>query len=297
MIVPPALRPGDRVRVVAPSGPFDRTLVLRGLGWLRERYDVHFGPGVFERSGYLAGTDERRARELGEALDDPAARAIVATRGGYGLTRIAHALDLRPLRDRPKWLVGFSDITALHVEAQRVGVASLHAQNLAGLGRGDAAGRNAWLDALEHPYRPRAFSGLSIWRDGAARGPAAGGNLTVLSACAAAGRLRLPTGCVLFLEDVGEAPYRVDRMLSALLAAGAFDRVAACIVGDFTDAPPGRYGVPIDEVLRERLLALRVPVLAGFPAGHGRRNEPLHLGLNARVGQTAGTVELGAVTA
>jgi muramoyltetrapeptide carboxypeptidase len=293
VIVPPALRPGDRVRVVAPSGPFDRALVLRGLGWLRERYDVRFGPGVFARSGYLAGTDDRRARELGDALDDPATRAVVATRGGYGLTRIAHALDLHGLRDAPKWIVGFSDVTALHAEAQRVGVASLHAQNLAGLGRGDARGRAAWLEALEHPSSPRTFSGLTVWRGGTAEGPLAGGNLTVLFSCAAAGRLRLPQGCVLFLEDIGEAPYRVDRMLSALMAAGALDGVAGCILGDFTDAPPGRYGVPIDEVLRERLLQLRIPLLAGFPAGHGMRNEPLHLGLLARVGQADGTVQLG----
>lgn len=293
MIVPRALRPGDPIRIVAPSGPFDRTLVLRGLGWLSERYEVRFGAGVFARQGYLAGSDERRLAELDAALRDPDARAVVAARGGYGLTRIAHAADTRALRDDPKWLVGFSDVTALHVEAQRAGVASLHAHNVAGLGRGDAHARAAWSEALENPRAPRRFDGLTVVRSGAAEGPIFGGNLTVLFACAAAGRLAIPTGAVLLLEDVGEAPYRVDRMLSGLLVGGALDRIAAILVGDFVDAAPGRYGVPIMTVLAERLGQLGVPVLAGLPVGHAPRNEPIHLGLRARVDGGGGAVHLG----
>jgi muramoyltetrapeptide carboxypeptidase len=98
---------------------------------------------------------------------------------------------------------------------------------------------------------------------------------------------------VLLLEDVGEAPYRVDRMLSALLAGGALDAVGAVLLGSFTDAPPGRYGVAIEDVLRERLEGLGVPVLAGLPVGHGAHNEPVHLGLTARVDGARGTVEFG----
>lgn len=279
--------------MIAPSGPFDRTLVLRGLGWLGHRYEVVFRPGLFQRDGFLAGPDARRLEELTEALADREARAVVAARGGYGLNRIAHRIGTACLRDEPKWLVGFSDITALHVEAQRAGVASLHAHNVAGLGRGDDSGRAEWIRALEDPRARRRFDALVPWRPGRARGPLVGGNLTVLFTCAAAGRLVIPDGAVLFLEDVAEAPYRVDRMLSALIAAGALDRVAGVLVGDFTDAPSGRHGVPMDAVLRERLAVLRVPVLAGFPAGHGIRNAPLHLGTMAELDGTAGAVELG----
>jgi muramoyltetrapeptide carboxypeptidase len=293
VIVPRELRPGDRVRVVAPSGPFDRALVLRGLGWLSSRYDVVFGEGLFQRDGYLAGTDARRLEELRAAFADERARAVIAARGGYGLTRIAHAVGAGCLRDAPKWIVGFSDITALHVEAQRAGIASLHAHNLAGLGRGDDAGRAEWIRALEYPEAPRRFDALTVWRSGRARGPVVGGNLTVLFTCAAAHRLAFPDGAVLFLEDVGEAPYRVDRMLSALIASGALDRIGAVIVGDFTDAPPGRHGVPVEAVLRERLEQLAIPVLAGFPAGHARRNAPLHFGLPATVDGSPGTLEVG----
>jgi muramoyltetrapeptide carboxypeptidase len=135
-----------------------------------------------------------------------------------------------------------------------------------------------------------------VWvgRGGSTRGPAAGGNLTVLFTCAAARRLAFPDGAVLFIEDVGEAPYRVDRMLSALIASGALDRIGAVVVGDFTDAPPGRHGVPVEAVLRERLEELAVPVLAGFPAGHAHRNAPVHLGLPATVDGSLGAVAFGA---
>jgi muramoyltetrapeptide carboxypeptidase len=217
---------------------------------------------------------------------------VIATRGGYGLTRIAHAVDVAALRDDPPWIVGFSDITALHVEASRAGVASLHADNVASLGRGDARARERFLLALEAPESPRTFDGLTVLRAGSAEGPVAGGNLTVLFTCAASRRLALPEGCLLVLEDVGEAPYRVDRMLSALLAAGALDRVAAVLLGDFTDAPPGRYGVPMEAVLRERLEALRIPVVAGLPVGHGRHNHPLHLGMHGRL-EPGGLLRVG----
>jgi muramoyltetrapeptide carboxypeptidase len=293
VIVPKPLQAGDAVRVISPSGPFDRALVLRGLGWLSSRYRVTFDPGLFERSGYLAGPDARRITELNLALRDRDARAILATRGGYGLTRIAHAADVGALREDPKWLVGFSDITALHVEASRVGIGSLHAANVAGLGRGDTATRAEFITALERPDAPRRFTGLRCLRGGTATGAVFGGNLTVLFACAAAGRLVVKPESILLIEDVGEAPYRIDRMLSALLASGTLDGVTGVLVGDFVDAPPGKYGVSVDDVLAERLGALGVPVVSGFPVGHGRANVPVHLGLPAEIDANAGAVRLG----
>lgn len=295
MIIAPALKPGDPIRVVSPSGPFDPELVARGVAWLGERFEVRHGDAPLERQGYLAASDGLRLAELNAALRDPDARAVVATRGGYGLNRIAHAVDARALRERPKWIVGFSDITALHVEALRAGVASLHADNVAGLGRGDDRSRQSWLSALERPFMSRRMTDLEVWRGGVATGPIVGGNLTVLFACFAAGRLDIPKGAVLLLEDIGEAPYRLDRMLSALLVAGALDGVAAVLVGDVVDSDPGRYGVPANEVLRERLAELKVPVLAGLPVGHGRINEPIHLGLPVHVDGTTAMATFGSL--
>jgi muramoyltetrapeptide carboxypeptidase len=250
---------------------------------------------VFAENGFLAGTDARRLSELNQALRDPDARAILATRGGYGLTRIAHAADLGALRQSPKWLVGFSDITALHVEVARAGVGSLHAANVASLGRGDEAARAMFVAALESPDSPRCYAGLRCLRSGTATGPIFGGNLTVLFGCAAAGRLAITPGSVLLIEDVGEAPYRIDRMLSALTASGALDCIAGVVAGDFVDAPPGKYGVPVEDVLSERLCALGVPVVTGFPVGHGRHNVPVHLGLPAEIDANTGIVRLGAL--
>jgi muramoyltetrapeptide carboxypeptidase len=280
VLCPPALKPGDKIRVIAPSGPFDRTLFFRGLGWLRERYQVVWDRDCLERDGYLAGSDSRRLKELDDALNDPTARALVAARGGYGATRICHAANFESLRRHPKWCVGFSDITAIHLEACRVRVWSLHASNLTALGRSDLAARDAWTDALEHPLRRRDYGALTVLAPGEARGALAGGNLSLVFAMAAARRLALPPGCILVLEEVGEAPYRIDRMLTALVVGGHLRSVSAVCVGDLGSSKDPR-GDPALPILGERLGALGVPILAGLPIGHGALNQPLPLGAPA----------------
>lgn len=294
-IVPAPLTPGSRVAVIAPSSPFDRALVLRGLGWLEQRYRVQFDPSLFDEHGFLAGNDERRSAELDRVLRDPELRAVVTARGGYGLGRIACRADWAALRAHPKWLVGFSDATWLHAGAWRAGVASLHAANVGGLGRGDEHARDAFRAALEAPLALRSFGGLTTWSGGRARGPLLGGNLTLLESIRASGFARLPRGAILVLEDVTEQAYRVDRMLSALLAAGAFDAVAGVVVGDFTDCPDSR-GVAVADVLAERLRTLRVPVAAGLRFGHGDWNEPLPFGPVATLDASNGTLQVGTQT-
>jgi muramoyltetrapeptide carboxypeptidase len=283
VLLPPPVRPGDTLRIIAPSGPFDRTLFFRALGWLGRRYRLIWDRSCCQRSGYLAGDDPRRLAELDAALRDPVARAIIAVRGGYGATRITHLADFASLQRYPKWCVGFSDVTALHLEALRVGVASLHASNLASLGRGDAVARSEWLETLESPHAARRFGALHALAPGQAEGILVGGNLTLLFCCAASGRLRLPDGCLLFLEEVGEAPYRIDRMLTGLLVSGHLDRVAGFCIGDLTSegSPPAAL-----EVVRERLSGLGVPVVAGLPIGHAHVNRGLPLGVRAQLGET-----------
>lgn len=278
MIVPPPLRPGDLVAAFAGSSPFDATLAYRGLAFLRGRYRVRFDRSLFARKGYLAGDDARRLGELAGALADPDVRAVVAVRGGYGLSRIMPALDLGALARHPRWIVGFSDVTALHVELARLGVASLHGPMIASLGRGDAWTRERWIAALESPLAPVSFEGLRAWAPGRAEGPLVGGNLSLLHACAAAGRLALPPSAVVLIEDVGERPYRLDRMLTTLMQGGFFRDAAGVLVGDFTDCHAGADGVRAEDVLRDRLCGLGIPVLAGVPVGHDRYNHPLVLG-------------------
>ena len=277
--------------MIAPSGPFDRALVLRGMAWLGQRYRVEFDWSIFERNGFLAGSDARRLTELNRALRDPGLAAIIAARGGYGLTRIAHLADYAPLLRHPKWIVGFSDITALHVEASTLGIASMHGPNAAALGRSDHWTRQRFIRALETPHTPRSFEGRQTLRAGFARGLLAGGNLSLLFACQATGRLHLPASAILVLEDVTESAYRVDRMLSALLASGALDRIAGVALGDFSDCP-NSHGVSVHEVLAERLTGLGVPVLGGLRFGHERYNEFLPLGTYAELDASAGRLQL-----
>ncbi|MFT3773126.1 MAG: LD-carboxypeptidase [Minicystis sp.] len=283
MILPPALRRGDVVTVVAPASPFEHVLAWVGLGWLAQRYRVRVTRGIFERQGYLAGSDERRRDELLKALTEPDVRAILAVRGGYGASRFVHEIDWNLLAEKPRWIIGFSDITALHVEAARVGVASIHGPNLTGYGRGDAGAREAFIRLIENPTQEIVYPGLGVIREGAAEGILYGGNLALLQACAAAGRLQVPEGAVLLIEDVTERPYRIDRMLATLAVGGHLARAGAVIVGDFTQCDPGPDRITVDQVLDEHLGKLKVPVVRGVPVGHGQRNDPVVLGGRARV--------------
>jgi muramoyltetrapeptide carboxypeptidase len=284
LAMPPPLAPGDRVAVVAPSSPFPREELLRGLAWLRQRYRLSIGPGILARDGFLAGTDTRRGEELAHAMSDPEVKAIVAARGGYGAIRLVEALPWDELARRPKWIVGFSDVTVLHAMAWRAGVASVHAPNVTGLGR-DAtpATRARWLAALERPRAPHSWRGLRVLRPGEARGVVVGGNLSLVHAMAAAGRLVIPDGAVVALEDVTESPYRIDRMLTSLRLGGHLQRASAIVFGGFDRCAPGADGRTADEVLEERTRDFGVPVLAGAPFGHGLRNAAFVLGGPARL--------------
>lgn len=269
---------------MAPSSPFDHERVRAGIAWLEERYRVSAREDLFARDqGFLAGSDEVRLSELQAALDDVEAKAILLARGGYGLTRIQGRLDWTRFLAQPRWLVGFSDFTALHLEAARRGVASLHASNVSGLADATSAQRAAFVAALEEPERGAEHEALTVIAAGSAEGPLFGGNLTLLFTQAAAGTLHPPDDAVLFLEDVTETSYRIDRMLTALEARGTFRGVKAVVLGDFTDCGAGKHGVTADSVLHERLGSLGLPVLGGLRAGHAPHNEPLHFGFRARV--------------
>lgn len=286
--LPPPLAPGALVAVVAPSGPFDRDELLRGLSWLRTRYRLRVSAGVLARAGYLAGDDARRAAELAGALTDPQVEAILCARGGYGAMRVTDRVPWEALAARPRWIVGFSDATTLHVEANARGIASVHAPNVTGLGRAiTAAERASLIAALETPRAPLAWTDLHVVHAGRAEGPLVGGNLALVAAMAASGRLAIPPGAILALEDVTERPYRIDRMLTSLALGGHLARVAGLVLGDFTQCEPGPDGTRLEDVLAERTRALGVPVLAGAPFGHGARNHAFVLGRRVELSGTA----------
>lgn len=271
------LRPGDAVAVIAPSGPVDPAELDAGVGWCAGRYRVSLGASARQRAGFLAGDDEARAADVTAALGDPGVRAVHAARGGYGLTRLldGHARRWAELLRRdPKPLVGFSDVTALHAVWSLAGVRSVHGTMVLALGR---YGGDEELLAVLEGAPPSPWAGLTTWAGGhgpPARGRAMGGNLSLLAALQGTPCALDLADRVLFLEDVGEAPYRVDRMLTALRSSGALDGLRAVVLGEFTRCDPRDDGVTVEAVLRERLRPLGVPVLAGAPFGHGKRHRP-----------------------
>jgi len=282
LLPPPSLKPGSVVAIVAPASPFARDELFRGLAWLQTRYRLRLTSRILERSGYLAGDDAQRAAELARAMTDPSVEAIVCARGGYGAMRLLDALPWEAFAARPRWIAGFSDITALHLEATRRGVCSMHAMNVTGLGRTiSASERLSLIDALEG-RAAAPWEDLAVVHPGpAARGVLVGGNLALVEAMAAAGRLVVPQGAIVVLEDVTERPYRIDRMLTTLRLGGYLSRASAIVFGGFTQCEPGPDGVTAEHVLRERTADLGIPVVSGAPFGHGSPNRAFVLGASA----------------
>jgi muramoyltetrapeptide carboxypeptidase len=293
LIRPPRLRPDDPVRVVAASGPVDRKDFEAGVRALEGRYRLCYDEtSLFARQGFLAGEDAQRLQALNAAIDDPECRAIFPARGGYGLLRILPSIDRDALRSQPKPIVGFSDLTALLAVCARAGVAAIHGPMISQLGDLQSDDRDALFALLEDP-RPRTLlTGLEELVPGRARGPLLGGNLEVLTRLLGTPFQPDLAGAILFLEEVGELPYRVDRLLTHLELAGVLASVAGVVIGDFTDCDEVEEGVvqppTARDVLGERLGRLAIPVALGGAFGHGPRNAPLPYGPWAELDTAAG---------
>jgi muramoyltetrapeptide carboxypeptidase len=294
VIRPPRLAPGDPVRIIAPSGPVPREAFAAGIEVLRARYDVRHDDGVFAREGYLAGSDERRLAELTAALADPDARAIVMARGGYGLLRLLPFVDPGVLAARPRPIVGFSDGTALLAFAARAGVASIHGPVVTQLGNLPAGDQRALFERLETPGPSLLLDGLEGLIPGRVRGPLMGGNLEVFSRLVGTPFLPDVSGAILFFEDLGERPYRIDRLLTHLDLAGVFGAASGVIAGDFSgcrEPEATRADSPTaEDVLVDRLGRLPVPVALRGAFGHGTRNRALPYGTLCELDTSAGTL-------
>lgn len=216
------------------------------------------------------------------AMTHPDVRAIVCARGGYGATRIVERLPWDEFRRSPKWIVGYSDVTALHVECTRLGIASMHGDNAGTMGSAAPGARLAWMNALEHG-RMQSMPAPVVHAEGEVRGTLVGGNLSLLLAQAAEGRLAWPDDAIVAIEDIGERPYRVDRMLQALLPR--LQRSRGVLFGSFTDCLPNSDGVSVDDVIADFASRAQIPVYAGAPFGHGEHNRPLVFGSKVELGR------------
>src|SRR5438105_1440053 len=284
---PPALHPRDRVAVIAPASAFDRPSFEAGLAVIGARYGAGYGPGVFERQRYLAGDDARRLGELTAALSDPDVRAVFCARGGYGATRLLARLAATGPPGPPKLLVGFSDITSLHLWLQSHGRISVHGPVLTQLGRLPAATCERLFGVLESTSPAPALTGALTYVGGTAEGPLLGGNLSVFTRLLGTPFMPPLEGAVLLFEDVGERPYRLDRMWTHLELAGVFRKVSGIALGEFIACEEKDSSYTSAEVLCELAAASGLPCAAGFPIGHGENNEPVPLGVRVHLDASA----------
>ncbi len=294
---PRALQRGDLIGVVAPAGPVDEERLARGVRELeRLGFGVRVAEGVLHRRGFTAGTVENRLRQLHEMFTDPGVAGVACARGGAGAVQLMPHLDLGLMRENPKPLVGYSDITLLHLEMDRAGLTCLHGPMVAReLADGESAyDRPSLWHALTGEGEPYSSGpdDLVPLAEGIATGVLRGGCLSLLAASAGTPWALRAGGepTILFVEDVDEKPYRVDRMLRQLRASGAFEGVKGVVFGDMKGCAPGFHDdYTLEGVLLEALSGLEVPVALGLSSGHtAHPHVTLPLGVPARLRCTEG---------
>jgi muramoyltetrapeptide carboxypeptidase len=277
IVVPEPLCRGDTVGVVAACGPVDRDLLNRGISFFESRgLRVLLGRHTLERNGYLAGSDEQRCADLNWILREPEVRAVLFARGGYGIMRILETIDREALIRQPRLLLGMSDLTALELSLfSREGLVTLSGPMIAGqIGDGLDRLSEQWLDrALTEPLDGRdLFAGLGqtvqVLRHGRAHGHLLGGCLSLVTALLGTTHCPEYVGAILFLEDVSEPLYRIDRMLFQLKLAGVLGKVGGVVLGHFIGAQSEDLRKETERLVLELTTDNRVPVVSRFPYGH-----------------------------
>lgn len=295
--LPPCLKPGDRLRVISPSGTlrqreqiaFDQGLEI----WRSRGYAVECSHGFDAQAGYLAGTDAQRRDQLRQALLDPTCRGLLAMRGGFGGARLLETWEWPENASMSqKWLIGFSDITNLLWSAAQQGLAGVHGPVLTTVAAEPDWSITRLFNWLEgHDISP--LSGLG-WGGGCASGVLLPGNLTV--ATHGLGTRLMPdlTDVILAIEDVGEVPYRIDRMLTQWRLSGQLSKVKGIALGRFSQckAPEGIPSFTVEDVLRDRLSDLEIPIVSNLPFGHDGANAALPVGVPVIIDADTGLVSV-----
>ncbi|MBR2649750.1 MAG: LD-carboxypeptidase [Sediminibacterium sp.] len=298
--IPPYLKKGDTIGITCPAGYMEAKKVQACIKTLQHwGFEVMVGKTVGSKSkNYFSGTDEERRDELQAMLNDASIKAILCGRGGYGVSRIIDQLDFKKLSKNPKWIIGISDITVLHAHInRRVGIVSLHASMA-----------NAFNDPLQAGYVnmiKQALKGVTIKykvegnkynKKGKAVGELIGGNLSLLVHLLGTDSAYKTKGKILFLEDLGEYLYHIDRMLLQLQRAGVFKNLAGLIIGGFTDLKdnPRVFGETVEQMILRLTAAYDYPVCFDFPVSHGVENVPLKIGVTVslEVGKRVSLVEI-----
>jgi muramoyltetrapeptide carboxypeptidase len=297
-VKPRALKTGDTIAFVSPASPILPEKLEFATNLLQsEGYKVRLMPNALASDGYLAGTDEQRAADLQSAFDDNSVAAVYCTRGGYGCARLFPLLNLDRIATSRKLFLGFSDVTTLHVALNRRGLPTVHAP----MGITLSSPREAWvLESLTsvlrggNPIPSKATKGETVV-GGIAEGKVVGGCMCLVCDTIGTPEEIDTEGAILLLEDVDEAPHRVDAMLTHLLNSGLARKSTGFLIGEMTRTDeridPGIGGMAWKEILRDRLEPLGKPMVFDYPLGHAKQMLSLPLGIRARLDADAGTLE------
>lgn len=281
ILKPPPLRPGDTIAVIAPAGPVNSAEIQPGMDLLTASgFEVVPGDHLYDHQDYLAGHDADRLADLHAMLRNQRVRAVICARGGYGIHRLLDRIDFRFFRKHPKILVGYSDITALLLSIhKKTGLVTFHGPMVKDLFKNGHRNLQALLDLISRGRTPSVdLAKAKVLKPGRAEGKLVGGNLSLITHLVGTRFMPDLKGAILFVEDKGEAPYRIDRMLTHLRLSGRLKGVSALLVGQFDDC-----GDPaqIDELFVDALGGQNIPIVSGLPFGHGEVNMALPIGLPA----------------
>ncbi|MFM7600766.1 MAG: LD-carboxypeptidase [Pseudanabaena sp.] len=289
---PSIIKPSQKVGVIAPSGALrEWERFEQGLKVWRDRgYELLIPEHLSQSWGYLAGTDEERCQQLIEAWNDPDSVAIACARGGYGSMRLLEKIDWQKLSDHPKWLIGFSDITALLWGfAKHKGIGGLHAPVITTLGNEPARSQQQLFDWLEGKVNAITLEGEG-WKNGQATSVLLPANLTLATHIIGTNICPDLENVILAIEDVSEVPYRVDRMLTHWRWSGHLQKLKGMAIGRFSQAEVSTPSFTMEEVWRDRLTDLGIPIVMNLPFGHDGENAPLPVGCIAELDANQGTL-------
>ncbi len=279
MFRPPYLKAGDKVALVSPAGAIESSYITHAAQILQQwELEPVIGQYAHTRHAYFAGTDKERLHDMQWALDNEEIRAIFCNRGGYGCMRIVEHLDYSTFQGAPKWVIGFSDITVFHAKLNTLGIESLHApmpKSFLNTTPEALLRLQEFLFGQISPYQipPHPFN-----KEGVVRAELTGGNLTLLHCLRSSSLECKHQNPILFIEDVGENLYAIDRMLQSLKLSSKFKHLQGVIVGDFTEMKGVDFGKSAYEIIQEALQDCNFPICFGFPAGHSANNFPLIIG-------------------
>jgi muramoyltetrapeptide carboxypeptidase len=295
MIRPALIQPGDTVAIVSPAKAIEAAHIYFARDFFeRKGLRVMIGEHAFGQHNYFSGTDEQRTADFQQALDHPEVKAIICARGGYGCIRVNELIQWATLLREPKWIAGFSDVTVLHQQALKLGVESIHStMPLNYRENTDAAMESLWQSLTTGSVR-HSWAAHPDNKHGHAGGLVVGGNLSILYSLLATPLCPAFEGNILFIEDVGEQLYHIDRMLQTLKLAGILDRISGLIVGGMTEMKETAVptGWKLEQLVLEHFRYRKIPIAFGSPIGHIADNRAVICGAEGQLSVTADGVRL-----